>query len=294
MRDRDSEPRMYKFDPRGEPPETAFRAIAIDQLDETLADLDRPDRAHRSVVHEARRRCKKLRGLLRLVRPGFADFDRENTAIRDAAALLSHLRDSEVMHETFHELSEWRHDPLFERLAAAAATDEPDQAPALAAFGDRLRDIRRRAETWTLSKPHVDTLVGGLRSTYRSGRRRMRKAARSDTATAFHNWRKASKYHGFHLDLLRKAAPEMIDGELDAVEALSTQLGQHHDLVVLRSAAQDHKLGITDADLETLVELIGQRLEELEDEAFELGRQVYAETPDAIARRISSYWNSAS
>ena len=120
MRDRDSEPRMYKFDPRGEPPETAFRAIAIDQLDETLADLDRPDRAHRSVVHEARRRCKKLRGLLRLVRPGFADFDRENTAIRDAAALLSHLRDSEVMHETFHELSEWRHDPLFERLAAAA------------------------------------------------------------------------------------------------------------------------------------------------------------------------------
>lgn len=285
---------MYKFDPKGEPLETAFRAIAIDQLDEALADLDKPDRDNRSAVHEARRRCKKLRGLLRLVRPGFADFERENTAIRDAAALLSHLRDSEVMHDTFRELSEWKPDPLFDRLAADTATDKPDQAAALGAFADSLRAIRRRAENWTLGKPHVDTLIGGLRSTYRSGRRRMRKAQRTDAAAAFHEWRKANKYHGFHLDLLRKAAPEMLDGELDTVEELSTQLGQHHDLVVLRTSAQDHRLNISDADLESLVELIGQRLEELEDEAFELGRQVYAEKPDAIARRIGSYWSSAS
>jgi len=284
---------MYKFDPRGEPPETAFRAIAIDQLDETLADLDKPDREHRSVVHEARRRCKKLRGLLRLVRPGFAEFDRENGAIRDAAGLLSHLRDSEVMHDTLRALSAWKSDPLFDRLAAALAADTTDQAPALAAFHSRLRDIRARAESWSLSKPHADTLIGGLRSTYRSGRRRMRKAARTDAATAFHDWRKASKYHGFHLDLLRKAAPEMLDREIEVVDKLSGQLGQHHDLVVLRTAAQNHKLAVSDADRDALVELIGQRLDELEKDALELGRQVYAEKPGAIARRIGAYWSSA-
>lgn len=286
---------MYKFDPKGEPPETAFRAIAIDQLDDALADLDRPDRGNRSVVHEARRRCKKLRGLLRLVRPGFAGFERENRALRDAAHLLSHLRDSEVMHETFRELLEWKHDPVVERLAAATATgtDTADQTPALAAFRDSLRDIRARAASWTLSKPHVDTLIGGLRSTYRSGRRRMHKAIGTDAATAFHDWRKASKYHGFHLDLLRKAAPEMLGGELDAVDKLSAQLGQHHDLVVLRTSAQDHKFDLSDADRDTLVELIGQRLDEIEDEALELGRQVYAEKPAAIARRVGAYWSSA-
>ena len=84
---------MYKFDPNGDPPETAFRAIALDQLGEALSDLDRPDSSGRPAVHEGRRRTKKLRGLLRLVRAGFADFGRENRALRDAAALLSHLRD---------------------------------------------------------------------------------------------------------------------------------------------------------------------------------------------------------
>ena len=107
---------MYKFDPRGEPPETAFRAIALDQLDEALSDLDNPDRDGRSVVHEARRRCKKLRGLLRLVRPVFPEFARENAAIRDAAALLSHLRDAEVLHQTVAELVEWRHDDALVRI----------------------------------------------------------------------------------------------------------------------------------------------------------------------------------
>ena len=102
---------MYKFDPKGEAPDAAFRAIAIDQLDEALSDLDTPDSSDRSAVHEARRRTKKLRGLLRLVRAGFDDFDQENVALRDAAGVLSHLRDREVQHETLAALAAWRPSP---------------------------------------------------------------------------------------------------------------------------------------------------------------------------------------
>jgi len=36
-----------------------------------------------------------------------------------------------------------------------------------------------------------------------------------------------------------------------------------------------------------------KRLGELEAESFELGRQVYAERPAALTRRIMSYWKSA-
>src|ERR1700761_6944167 len=96
---------MYKFDPAGEPVEAAFRAIALSQLDEALSDLDKGDSDGRSVVHEARRRCKKLRGLLRLVRPALPDFATENAAVRDAAALLSHLRDAEVLQHTVADLA---------------------------------------------------------------------------------------------------------------------------------------------------------------------------------------------
>src|SRR3569623_648211 len=116
---------MYKFDPHGEPVDAALRAIALDQLDETLADLSAPSDAGRSIVHEARRRCKKLRGMLRLVRPAFPDFEVENGAIREAAKGLSHLRDAEVLHQTLAALEKWRPDPLLARLAGSLYYTSP-------------------------------------------------------------------------------------------------------------------------------------------------------------------------
>ena len=112
---------MYKFDPKGDPVDSCFRAIAVDQLDEALADLATPEGHGRSVVHEARRRCKKLRGLLRLVRPAFPEFARENAAIRDAAALLSHLRDAEVLRQTVADLGKAHDNEAVKRIGARLA-----------------------------------------------------------------------------------------------------------------------------------------------------------------------------
>ena len=287
---------MYKFDPNGDPPDTAFRAIAMDQLDEALSDLAQPDASGRSVVHEARRRTKKLRGLLRLVRPGFDDFGRENEALRDAAALLSHLRDREVRHETMKALAKWRTNPILERLLADPG--EPgshDDAAALAAFRARCVDLRTRAERWTLSRPGVEALEAGVRGTYRAARRRMATVRDMPAPNRFHDWRKSNKNYGFGIDLLRKAAPELLGGELDVIDKLSTTLGQHHDLVVLQAAAAQEQLPLNGSEeLVELNALIGERLAELERESFELGRQIYTETPGARTRRVMAYWKSAS
>jgi hypothetical protein len=285
---------MYKFDPNGEPPASAFRAIAIDQLDEALSDLGEPDASDRSVVHEARRRTKKLRGLLRLVRAGITDFGQENEALRGAAALLSHLRDREVRRETLKTLAKWRSSPILDRLLAETA--EPglhDDSAALAAFRSRLTEVRIRAERWSLSRPGTETLDAGVRRTYRSGRRRMAKARDRRTPDSFHDWRKSNKNYGFGIDLLKKAAPDLLGGALDVIDALSTTLGQHHDLVVLRMAAAQGQLQVGSDELAEFNALIGDRLAELERDAFELGRQIYAETPGALARRIMAYWRSA-
>lgn len=285
---------MYKFDPNGEPPETALRAIAIDQLDEALSDLDEPDSSERSAVHEARRRTKKLRGLLRLVRAGFDDFETENAALRDAAGVLSHLRDREVQHETLAALAEWRSTPLLTRLLASDTVAPHDDRPALDEFRARLQELRHRADKWTLSRPGTETLARGLRRNYRAARRRMHRARRDDAPEQFHEWRKGNKAHGFQLDLLRKAAPETIEGDLDVVDKLSAVLGQHHDLVVLRMAAEQNHLPLAAPDeVDELTALIAERLDELERDAFELGRQVYAERPRGFVRRMMAYWSSA-
>lgn len=286
---------MYKFDPVDEPVEAGFRKIALSQLDEALGDLDKPEGNGRSVVHEARRRCKKLRGLLRLVRPVFPEFASENAAVRDAAALLSHLRDSEVLHQTVADLAKWRKDAALERIEQRLADrHDPARADRLEEFRARLAEVRKRAEGWSLVKTGCDALMPGLRVTYRSGRRRMERAARSGAALDFHEWRKANKNHGFHIDLLKRLAPELLADDLKTVDALSTQLGLHHDLFVLSEALDERPDHFGEPeDLKVLRVATAARKAEIEAEAFALGRQVFAERPRAVARRFASYWKSA-
>jgi CHAD domain-containing protein len=285
---------MYKFDPNGAPPETAFRAIALDQLAKALSDQTDAG-AGRSVVHEARRRCKKLRGLLRLVRPSFPGFARENAAIRDAAALLSHLRDAEVLHQTVADLVEWRRSDALIRIAQKLATEpSPDPAERLAEFRARLEAVRSRVPTWRLEAEGADAWLPGLRRTYRQARRRMSTARRTRDAHDLHQWRKANKNHGFHLDLLKRLAPDILGEDLKLLEQLSTDLGRHHDLTALATAlaAAPARFG-TPEDVAVLLEAISDRWREVEIAAFALGRQLMAERPRALSDRFASYWKGS-
>jgi hypothetical protein len=283
---------MYKFDPNGKSVEETFRAIALSQLDEALAELRDAGSHGRSVLHEARRRCKKLRGLLRLVRPAFADFAKENAAVRDAAGLLSHLRDAEVLQHTVLDLTKWSKRPELERIAARldGKTDDGSTAQ-LDEFGRRLGEIRERAGRWTLKRDGSAALLPGLRNNYRSARRRMRVAHRTRLAADMHDWRKANKYYGFHIDLLKKTAPEMLVDDLRVVEELSTLLGLHHDLAILAEAIAANPDRFGDAsDLAALAEVLQTRKEQVGTDAFRIGRQVFAEEPHAVGERYASYW----
>lgn len=287
---------MYKFDPKTEPVETSFRAIALDQLDEALADLGRPDGDGRSVVHDARRRCKKLRGLLRLVRPAFKDFTKENAAIRDAAGLLSHLRDAEVLQQTVADLAAAAKSESIGLMAQrlAAETAPHDEAVHVGEFRDRLAEVRQRAEHWELTRTGRDAALPGFRLTYRSARERMRRAKGDGEALHMHEWRKAHKNHGFHIDLLKRLAPDLLSRNLDVLDDLSTQLGLHHDLAVLTETIERSPERFGDeAALAALNEAIATRSDEVTARAFELGRQIYAEPSRAIAARFAAYWSGA-
>jgi CHAD domain-containing protein len=286
---------MYKLDPKGVPVEECFRAIAIDQLDEALADLDKGDSEGRSVVHEARRRCKKLRGLLRLVRPAFPAFAAENAAIRDAAALLSHLRDAEVLRQTVGDLGKAHDNEVVKRVGERLAAEPQQQAAEgkLQEFRDRLAAIRARAEHWSLTKTGLAAILPGLRRTYRDDCRGMTTALKDGDPIAFHEWRKANKNHSFHVDLLKRTAPDILDADLKTIEKLSDLLGWHHDLAVLRAAVEHapDRFGPAE-DIAALNESIDLRRGEIEKDAFELGRQVLAERPRALAARFTRYWKS--
>ena len=274
--------------------------MALSQLDDALADLGAPDKSAEQQVHEGRRRCKKLRGLLQLVRPAFPGFARENAALREAALALSHLREADVLGHTIAHLAEADgvDAERLRRIAERVTAQRDDAAAAdtrIVAFRDALAAVRERAAGWSLEGDSDKAMLRGLKQAYRTARRRMDRALASRLPGDFHDWRKATKTHGFHLDLLRKAAPDLLPDAVRVAEELADRLGEHHDLTVLADALEATPERFGDAaDGEALRAAIGPRLAEIEHRATQLGRQIFAERPRALAARFTRYWHDAS
>ena len=75
----------YRIRTKDDDVEQAVRRIACEQIDRALAEIDDDGLDFARKVHQVRKRCKKLRGLVRLVRPALDAYGRENAAFRDAA-----------------------------------------------------------------------------------------------------------------------------------------------------------------------------------------------------------------
>lgn len=81
--------------------ERQVRSIAREQIDKALLECGQDGAEFGKLVHGLRRRCKKLRGLVRLIEPHFKQWKQENRAFGDAADVLSGTRDAAVQVETF-------------------------------------------------------------------------------------------------------------------------------------------------------------------------------------------------
>jgi CHAD domain-containing protein len=299
----------YRCKP-GEPVEAGLRRVALDQLERAFAELDDDALDVHATVHQVRKRCKKVRGLLRLVRPALAGdvYARENGALRDAAGGLSDLRDAEARIETFDALVADYGDALdgeafglVRRALCARRARERDSSASradavgrLERFRASLGRVRERAEGWSLEAEGYEAVRGGLKKTYGRARRALAAAYADGSTEAFHDWRKRVKYHGYHLRLLREVwrpATKMRRGQLDR---LSDLLGDEHDLAVLRRHLLDHPVrGIDGPTAEALHGLVAARRARLRREALPLGQRLLAERPKAFARRLGAWFEVA-
>lgn len=287
----------YRFRHDDDSVETGFRRIAGEQLGRAVAALE-DDGALHDGVHDARKRIKKVRGLLRLVRPVFKGFARENAGLRDAARTLSGLRDHAAMIETLDRLAARyperidgrRMVPL--RRALEARRDEAaganDLADRIAAFRDVLREATARTEDWRLKAEGWEALGAGLAQVYGQGRAAMAVAHKTARGEDFHAFRKRVKDHGYHARLLAPVWPVLMEPYAALVDDLGEVLGEQHDLVAFAPVVAGSVLAPeTRAGLEELVVWERRRLEA---RALVIGARVYAERPKAMARRMGAWW----
>lgn len=273
------------------------RRIGWEQSDSAIERLtDVEDLA--AAVHDVRKRCKKLRGLVRLVRPGMeGEYERANTAFRDAARRLAPLRDAHALAATFDEmLSVSPVDPDDFASVRAALSENVERANTRGDVSERIERATEliaggtgRIHRWELDDS-LAAVAAGVRKTYKRGRRRLGDSVDNGTVEDRHEWRKRVKYGWYHTRLLRNAAPSILRPLARSLHDVSDALGDDHDLAVLAAQieADPARFGDDRTVAATLRLLVGWQ-SELQSRATSLGRRIYVESPKQHARRIACY-----
>jgi CHAD domain-containing protein len=301
-----SEEQRYGIDPRQPLPGELGRIVRTQhelvrgQLAQARAAASGDTKGIEEPVHEARKALKRLRALVRLLRPGIGRkvYRRHNELWRDAARRLSGGRDAHVLLELFAALAkdlpsaarkdlkpfgqalESRGNELDTELQAGGVLAEADEA--LAGAEEGLEALAPRG----LGR---EALLEGLEAAYRRCRRALAEAAREGTEEALHEWRKTAKYARHHVEVLQPAAPQLL-GTLEKLwHELTDALGEHNDLAVLGRELEAY--AAADEVAEALAELrhrMRERQQKLRGQGFELGRQLLAEKPAAYRTRLAS------
>jgi CHAD domain-containing protein len=291
----------YRFK-RGDPSvQKGVRRIALGEIRNAIAEIDEAKLTPDEIVHEARTHCKKLRALIRLVRPVFPDYRKENVALRDAAAGLSPARDAAV---SLHALAGLKRS-FGERLApkswsfirkslnqhceSVAAEDTVNEQ--LETFRSIMKETARRARRWKIKDDGFSAIAGGLSATYKNARDAMAEGRGDPSAANLHEWRKRVKDHWYQARLLQSIWPAVMLPHQEAVGELAQLLGDHHDLEILETTfANAPDLFGKRKEVLALLGLIEWQRALWETDAFRLGHKLFALPPAALCRSWESYW----
>jgi CHAD domain-containing protein len=302
----------------------ALRRISIEQFETALSLLSSSNTPRDVAVHEMRKAAKRVRSLLRMVRPGIGErvFQAENAVLRDAARQLAGVRDGAVMVDAVRRLRgryghllapglfgelEDRLVVRHERMSSRVLRDEE----ALENVVGVLYRARSRYAAWpvefgassdlersSLARLGAKAITHSFRSigpgialTYRQGQRQMREAQALPTAERFHAWRKRVKYLRHQMEIITPVWPEVLGGLANSLEHLGDVLGDEHDQAQLIGLVASLPEMVADPDERNLlIALSQQRRRELQGAAMVMGRRIYAETPERFAGRLGAYW----
>ncbi len=285
--------------------EAGFRRIALAEIDAAIAAIDAHGPTPEDKIHKVRRQLKALRALLRLVRPSFTGFGRENRTFRDMARRLSGSRDARVMLDTFDAITgdaiaahADAHAPMrsFRRVRERlcdACDSHADADARLARVRTDLVAARGRAAHWSLSQEEWAALRGGIERTYGQACRAMRATLATGDAESSHEWRKGVKYHGAQARLLRTMKPDALKADMKASSRLGDLLGQRHDIDLFLDmmARAPARFG----DIVTVTQLAGLarlRLARLDRQARRLGETLFDRKPEKLAARWGEWWEA--
>lgn len=281
----------------GEPPGAAVRRIGREEILAAQDDLAQRGEPVARRIHELRKHCKRLRALVRLARPGFADYATWNRTFRDFAGEVSTERDAAIMDELVAALvaaeqgSDVERQPVVRWFRLRRQIAEELAEPVLAGIEQGLAQAAVGIERWDLTGLSVDNAVAGARKTLQRVHKERRKVANRGSVSDYHTWRKRCKYHGYHLQLLAAILGDEGQERQRHFSELGNLIGEVQD----RSALLE-RLGALPAFLQrnvTVQRITAEAMRQQREQgnaAYALCADLFEESPKEFAALLQERW----
>ncbi len=253
-------------------------------------------------IRQARRHVKKVRALIRLVRPALgARYKPMDRRLKAVNRLLGPIADGEAVVDTLDRLGR-KYPPLSGHTGAAirAGLLAREARAGQRAKNSRIpRTMRRllqaeqqRVQGWKNRIGGVRTIARGLERTTRDARRAMALTAVHPTTENYHSWRRRVKDHWLQVRLIQERCGNGLRGDAHRLERLDGVLGEYHNCVLLIQVLVDEAL-IPRADTAGVVRLIRRFQAELRRKALKTGAAIYQEKPEVFVKRVMRLWTLA-
>jgi CHAD domain-containing protein len=292
----------YRFGP-GQPISQNAREAGTEQIDRVLAHFSNGGKGN--AVHESRKAIKRLRALLRLIKPGMtkAAFRRDEARLKEIAQLLSGVRDIQAMIETAAKLEAYDRavgaGPVGAAIKArleeeCAGAEKRLKGGAIGRARKLLAEARKAFAGLTLEDDDFAVIAKTLESDYRKARRGFAGAYRLGADEAFHDWRKHVQRHWRQLVLVAPSWSKALRPQVALARDLAEILGEDHDLSVLAERVRaDAKQFGPGPQVRAYLKLCRRRQVELRSLAEPLAARLLAEKPSSLAARLTAYWTTA-
>jgi CHAD domain-containing protein len=269
----------------------ALRTLATLQLDAALTEL-RGKNVSPDAVHNARTYIKKIRSLIQLGAPtmGSAWRDRLRKKLREAAAVLGPMRDSDVRVQSLDEvirkagLPAVRFDSIRSRLIDESGKRRSKDRRQIPRVERILREIRKTVPEWPLDKMDGKKIIRRVRRTYRRGRISLDLCSSSGNSVDFHAWRKLVKQLWYQLRITSHFWPDHALNRIRDIDLIGELAGKERDYTLLGKTLKR----LQDAPCRTLlVNRINTIIVTLRKKSISEGFRFYEERPKVFVKKLS-------
>ena len=223
--------------------------------------------------------------------------------LRDAGRKLSPVRDSQALIEMFDELNDKYRDGLGDRSLVSirdglvkrkkSLVREFQQNRTRGAVLKSLRTYARRVDEWNVGKADLPVLLKSFARTVRRNQQACQTAYAESRPESFHEWRKRAKDLRYHLNLVSKAWPEVLDGYEAAAKILESKLGDDHNLVVMRDTILEKPQAFgKEEDITAFLKIMDDYQKKLRSACRTLADRLYSEKPKFWRRRLELCWTA--